>query len=142
MQKKGWQFVLNEDIVQCLNENEERKIKYSTQEGCNLHGFILVNKVAGNFHFAPGRSIQQGTGTHVHDYSPFEVEHFNSSHIIHSLGFGEKYPGINNPLDGVYKMIPKGSGLFQYFIKVVPTIYEYQEKKTNFNKSIFCYTTF
>jgi len=128
-QRKHWQFSLNDDIEQCVLEQEERKAKYSKREGCNVHGYLLVNKVAGNFHFAPGRSVQQAQGAHIHDYSPFEIEHFNTSHIIHSLGFGEKYPGLHNPLDGVSKILPKGSGLFQYFIKVVPTIYEYVETK-------------
>jgi endoplasmic reticulum-Golgi intermediate compartment protein 3 len=58
------------------------------------------------------------------EYTAYEIEHFNTSHIIHSLGFGEKYPGIHNPLDGVSKIMKTGSGLFQYFVKVVPTIYE------------------
>lgn len=121
-QKKGWQFHI-EDFEQCLQENNERKLKYSKSEGCNLHGFIMVNKVAGNFHFSPGKSLFQGQ-MQIHDYTEFEKDHFNTSHIIHSLGFGEKYPGIHNPLDDVEKYIKKGSGLFQYFIKVVPTIYE------------------
>jgi hypothetical protein len=28
-------------------------------EGCQVYGYLLVNKVAGNFHFAPGKSFQQ-----------------------------------------------------------------------------------
>ena len=28
-------------------------------EGCHLYGKLLVNKVAGNFHIAPGKSFQQ-----------------------------------------------------------------------------------
>ena len=28
-------------------------------EGCHLFGKLLVNKVAGNFHIAPGKSFQQ-----------------------------------------------------------------------------------
>ncbi|GJR32259.1 endoplasmic reticulum-Golgi intermediate compartment protein 3-like protein [Tanacetum coccineum] len=45
------------------------------------------------------------------------------SHKINKLAFGEYYPGIVNPLDGVqwYQEIP--NGMYQYFIKVVPTIY-------------------
>lgn len=32
-----------------------------------------------------------------------------------SLGFGEQYPGIINPLDNRVKMVPEKSALFQYF---------------------------
>lgn len=120
--RKGWAFIENDDIEQCHEESVDRKTKYAKLEGCNLHGFFLVNKVAGNFHISPGKSTGQGD-THMHDYMPFELDHFNSSHIIHSLGFGEKYPGLHNPLDGVRKIV-SDTGLFQYFIKVVPTIYE------------------
>ena len=28
-------------------------------EGCHMVGKLLVNKVAGNFHIAPGKSFQQ-----------------------------------------------------------------------------------
>lgn len=37
-----------------------------TWEGCNLEGFIQVNKVSGNFHVAPGRSFAMNN-MHVHD---------------------------------------------------------------------------
>eukprot|EP01080_Neovahlkampfia_damariscottae_P004907 gene4907-8496_t len=122
-QRKGWGLTIGDDVEQCTEENFERKQKYSALEGCNLHGYILVNKVAGNIHLIPGKSTQTAGGI-SHEYTSYEIEHFNTSHIIHSLGFGEKYPGLQNPLDGVKRIIPKGSGLFQYFVKVVPTIYE------------------
>jgi uncharacterized protein with PQ loop repeat len=121
--KKGWEFIENDDVEQCYEESQDRKRKYATLEGCNLNGFFLVNKVAGNFHFSPGKTTETGTGA-MHDYLPFEIEHFNTSHIIHSLGFGQKYPGLHNPLDDVTKVVTDGSALYQYFIKVVPTIYE------------------
>lgn len=129
----GWAFSPNEDIEQCYEEILERKMKYSKQEGCNLHGYFLVNKVAGNFHFAPGKSFVRAQ-QHMHDYTNYEVDHFNTSHIINYLGFGEKIPGLINPLDGTSKIIGYNaetgqrvegeSALFQYFVKVVPTIYE------------------
>ncbi|KAL0488296.1 endoplasmic reticulum-golgi intermediate compartment protein [Acrasis kona] len=124
--KRGWAFTPSDDIEQCYTEILERKMRYAKHEGCNLHGHFMVNKVAGNFHVAPGKSFIRAH-TQIHDYTPYELDHFNTSHIIHSLGFGVEYPGIQNPLDGTNKMIPEGSGLFQYFIKVVPTIYEYND---------------
>lgn len=80
-------------------------------------------QVAGNFHFAPGRSFQAG-GVHVHDLIPFGTEEFDISHTIHKLSFGEDYPGRENPLNGV--IVPKvnahnregKTGAYQYFLKV------------------------
>ena len=48
------------------------------------HGFLLVNKVAGNFHFAPGKSFQQHN-VHIHDLQPFGRSVFNMSHEIRHL---------------------------------------------------------
>jgi len=31
-------------------------------EGCNLFGFLEVNKVAGNFHVAPGKAFESAAG--------------------------------------------------------------------------------
>ena len=47
------------------------------------------------------------------------------SHIIHSLSFGVHYPSRVNPLDGSQAILKDGSGVFQYFVKVVPTAYEF-----------------
>ncbi|CAN1236309.1 Endoplasmic reticulum-Golgi intermediate compartment protein 3 [Linum grandiflorum] len=45
------------------------------------------------------------------------------SHHINSLSFGESFPGVVNPLDGVVWTQESPSGMYQYFIKVVPTVY-------------------
>ena len=47
------------------------------------------------------------------------------SHVIHSLSFGVHYPSRVNPLDGSQAILKDGSGVFQYFVKVVPTTYEF-----------------
>lgn len=47
--------------------------------------------MAGNLHFAPGKSYQNGP-YHVHDLSPFQATAFDFSHTIHGLSFGKKYP--------------------------------------------------
>lgn len=44
-----------------------------------MYGFLEVNKVAGNFHFSPGKSFQQ-SGEHVHDLLAFQKESFNVRH--------------------------------------------------------------
>ncbi|XP_066380960.1 uncharacterized protein [Miscanthus floridulus] len=48
------------------------------------------------------------------------------SHKINKLSFGEEFPGVVNPLDGVEWIQDNSNGLtgmYQYFVKVVPTIY-------------------
>jgi len=61
-------------------------------------------QVAGNFHFAPGKSFQSAHN-HVHDLQPFKQGVFNVSHEIHRISFGKEFPGIINPLDGVVKTV-------------------------------------
>jgi len=122
---KGWALSTHTHVEQCVRERVERQVRANSEEGCNLWGSLQVNKVQGNFHFAPGKSFQHA-GNHIHDFLPFEVDHFNASHIIHNLGFGVQYPGIVNPLDRRIKLLEKDqSGLFQYFIKVVPTLFDH-----------------
>ena len=79
-------------------------------------------QVAGNFHFAPGKSFQQGS-MHVHDLVPFRGLEFDTSHIIDKLSFGMEYPGMTNPLDKTRvskenTRNPAGrAGAYQYFLK-------------------------
>lgn len=80
-------------------------------------------QVAGNMHFAPGKSFQQGA-MHTHDLVPFEGINFDLSHNIDKLSFGHEYPGMANPLEQV--VVPKFNtrnpqgltGIYQYFLKV------------------------
>lgn len=63
---RGWAFGNLDGIEQCKREGYSTKLREQMGEGCNIYGFLEVNKVAGNFHFAPGKSFQQGN-MHVHD---------------------------------------------------------------------------
>lgn len=80
-------------------------------------------QVAGNVHFAPGKSFQQGN-MHVHDLVPFPDKNFDLSHTITKLTFGQGYPGQQNPLDGVFinqttsTASQAATGMWQYFLKV------------------------
>ncbi len=88
-----------------------------------MYGHLLVNKVAGNFHFAPGKSYQQSS-MHVHDVQALSrTGTFNLTHSVQRLSFGAEFPGITNPLDGITKHAAH-TGMFQYFVKIVPTTYE------------------
>ncbi|KAL9253609.1 Endoplasmic reticulum-Golgi intermediate compartment protein 3-like protein [Drosera capensis] len=120
--KKGW-AISNPDLIdQCKREGFLERIKEEEGEGCNIYGFLEVNKVGGNFHFSPGKSFQQ-SGVHVHDMLAFQKDSFNITHRINRLTFGDYIPGVVNPLDGVHWTHATPNGMYQYFIKVVPTVY-------------------
>jgi len=122
--KKGWAFTDPNSIEQCAREGFVDNLEKQKEEGCQVYGHILVNKVAGNFHFAPGKSFQSNH-MHIHDLQPFNVPVFNVSHQINRISFGHDFPGIINPLDGVEKITHhNGLTMYQYLVKIVPTIYE------------------
>ncbi|KAL8625220.1 Endoplasmic reticulum-Golgi intermediate compartment protein 3 [Nucella lapillus] len=120
--KKGWAFTTGESIEQCRREGWSEKVIAEKNEGCRAHGYLEVNKVAGNFHFAPGKSFQQHH-VHVHDIQAFGGQKFNISHHINHLSFGNNYPGIVNPMDGAHEAAEEWQMMFQYYVKVVPTTY-------------------
>ncbi|ORZ37953.1 endoplasmic reticulum vesicle transporter-domain-containing protein [Catenaria anguillulae PL171] len=133
--RKGWSFTGVENMEQCVREGYVDKLKAQEAEGCNLHGHLSVNKVAGNFHFAPGRSFEQGQG-HIHDMMALLNRQFDFTHEIHYLRFGPPVPGMPpNPLDGTQLNVLNGhSHLVQYFLKVVGTDYHHLNQsitKTN-----------
>jgi endoplasmic reticulum-Golgi intermediate compartment protein 3 len=101
--KKGWAFH-PDNVEQCVTEGFSQKLKEQQNEGCRLNGYLLVNKVVGNFHIAPGKSFQ-ADHAHVHDVDLLRLggSNFDLSHTIHSLSFGQPFPGIKNPLDDVNK---------------------------------------
>ncbi|KAI3770209.1 hypothetical protein L6452_01334 [Arctium lappa] len=118
--RKGWGLTNPDLIDQCKREGFAQKIKDEEGEGCNIYGSLEVNKVAGNFHFI--KSFHQSS-IHIPDLMAFQEDSYNISHKINKLAFGDYYPGIVNPLDGVHWFQETPNGMYQYFIKVVPTIY-------------------
>ncbi len=62
-------------------------------EGCRMWGHLEVNKVAGNFHFAPGRSYQQGN-MHVSCLCP----HSSSLSCSHACALLAALPVLFEPL--------------------------------------------
>lgn len=120
--KKGWALSEVDNIKQCTREGWKDKLKAQKDEGCLVTGHLEVNKVAGNFHFAPGKSFQQHH-VHVHDLQPFGSTQFNLTHHIRHLSFGYEYPGIRHPLDDTFVAAEDSGSMYQYFVKIVPTIY-------------------
>ena len=53
------------------------------------------------------------------------------------MSFGEDFPGRDDPLDGTVKVLEHDSGVYQYFMKVVPTEYvSHSTAKSRLEKSI------
>lgn len=111
-----------EQKEQCVREVMEEEKLAQDGEGCRFTGKMFVNRVAGNFHVALGRTFHR-QGRLVHQFRPGQEHTYNSSHIIHNLSFGTPYPGVVGPLDGVKKVAERSGGVFQYYLKIVPTIY-------------------
>jgi hypothetical protein len=134
--KKGWQLPDAETIEQCASEVKNVKRVLNAKEGCKISGALRVQKVAGNFHIAPGHGAQQAFA-HVHDVVSGEAILFDISHKINYLSFGKHYPGRIDPLDNADRFHPirtllstfmpdfVDGGIYQYYVKVVPTSYRF-----------------
>ncbi|XP_072864314.1 endoplasmic reticulum-Golgi intermediate compartment protein 3-like isoform X1 [Chlorocebus sabaeus] len=83
--RRGWAFKNPDTIEQCRREGFSQKMQEQKNEGCQVYGFLEVNKVAGNFHFAPGKSFQQ---SHVHGFSGVPLAQKGSIQSAGDGGFG------------------------------------------------------
>ncbi|CAI0448495.1 unnamed protein product [Linum tenue] len=122
--KKGWALTNADMLDQCKREGFIQQVKEEVGEGCNIHGSLEVNKVAGNFHFIPGKSFHQ-SNIFIHDLLAFEKDSYNVRHAD------------NNRKSSVQWTHDSPNGMHQYFIKcgmdeiiiiisllqVVPTVY-------------------
>jgi len=124
--KKKWKTeMLKFTSEQCIREGRDHQEakKLTQNQGCQLYGYMMLNRVAGNFHIAMGEGIERD-GRHIHTFNPEDAPNFNVSHIIHELSFGPS--DGSEPLSGTTKIVTEDvgtTGLFQYFIKIVPTSY-------------------
>lgn len=124
---KRWKSdLLKYTAEQCVREGRDKSEpkKMTKGQGCNLSGYMTVNRVSGNFHIAMGEGIERD-GRHIHTYVPEDAPNFNASHVIHQLSFGPE--DGKEPLSGNTKIVTRmtgTTGLFQYFIKIVPTTYK------------------
>jgi hypothetical protein len=146
--QKRWKTdVILTTSEQCIREGRHKSEpkRMTKGEGCNLVGYMTINRVAGNFHIAMGEGVERG-GRHIHTFQPDDTQNFNASHIIHHMSFGT--PDATNghlgkeamPLNGVQKIVGSRhgtTGLFQYFIKVVPTTYVTAEGRQESNGYFF-----
>ncbi|KAF8424636.1 endoplasmic reticulum vesicle transporter-domain-containing protein [Tirmania nivea] len=137
----GWAFERGEGVEQCEREHYAEHLDSMRNEGCNIAGDLKVNKVVGNFHFAPGKSFSSAQ-LHVHDLNQYlntDAKH-TFSHHIHRLSFGPQLPDhvpqpaipalagtpyyqSKNPLDDTPHFTDQKNYNYMYFIKVVSTSY-------------------
>lgn len=131
--RKGWSFNDPDGIDQCVKEGWKEKVEKQSHEGCNVAGAVKVNKVIGNFHFAPGSSFSNNA-MHVHDIVGFltDTSKHDFTHHIHHFSFGPQPAKgtpeavkMHNPLDGTNKVVDDGNYMFQYFLKVVSTQFHF-----------------
>mmetsp|Transcript_6037 Transcript_6037/g.7686 ORF Transcript_6037/g.7686 Transcript_6037/m.7686 type:complete len:611 (+) Transcript_6037:44-1876(+) len=132
---KKWNlYAIKMVAEQCIREGKTKPSKMKKGQGCNIAGHMTFNRVNGNFHIAMGEGVERN-GQHIHTFIPDDVKNFNASHIINDLKFGPDYsydlalPSTSEPttLEGVKKIVTNDngvSGMFQYFIKIVPTTYK------------------
>lgn len=67
---------------QCVRESQLEEKLAQEGEGCRFTGKMMVNRVAGNFHVALGRTFHR-QGRLVHQFRPGQELTFNASHVIH-----------------------------------------------------------
>ncbi|CAH0404761.1 unnamed protein product [Chilo suppressalis] len=110
-------------IEQCKDDESIEKTNLALKEGCQIFGYMEVNRVGGSFHIAPGKSFTINH-VHVHDVQPFSSSAFNTTHTINHLSFGSNIKSGNTaPLDGVIGLAKEGAVMFQYYLKIVPTMF-------------------
>ncbi|CAL1682124.1 unnamed protein product [Lasius platythorax] len=119
------------NIKQCQNDRSMEKIKHAFAQGCQIYGYMEVNRVGGSFHIAPGDSFSVNH-VHVHDVQPYTSTHFNMTHKIRHLSFGLNIPGKTNPMDDTTVIATEGAMMFYHYIKIVPTTYVRTDGSTLF----------
>jgi hypothetical protein len=94
-------------------------------EGCLITGKLNVSKVSGNLRIFPGKNIRKNNMRIYDTITYSNMPEADLSHKIHRLSFGENVPYTLHPLDNINVNLLERFIMYQYFIKVVPTIYTY-----------------
>jgi hypothetical protein len=108
-----------------MNQEEYEKIKQEViaKEGCRVRGYIVVNKVPGNFHVS-----SHAFGPQIQKLASEGHFTFDVSHKVNHISFGDykdlKYikrtfvqHGEINPLDGSSRN-EQSKFIFEYYMKV------------------------
>ena len=126
---EGWLFKPHE-VKQCQKQllKDSLKDSMAADGGCQVYGWIDLARSSGHFHIAPHRDIHTNGINNgflsLLDLISFTFDQFNVTHTVNSLSFGGmNYPGIRNPLNGQSRVVEDTHGMYQYYLKVVPTKY-------------------
>ncbi len=125
----GWRFK-PQDVAQCAREAylDNLRSEFSDAGGCQVYGDLQLARGSGHFHIAPHKSLTtKGANMgqlHLLDLLSFISAQFNITHTVNSLSFGDHFPGVRSPLDGEVRTVKDTHGMYQYYIKVVPTRYK------------------
>nr|XP_012223663.1 PREDICTED: endoplasmic reticulum-Golgi intermediate compartment protein 3 isoform X1 [Linepithema humile] len=128
---KKWALPDPANVKQCQNDKSMEKIKHAFTQGCQIYGYMEVNRVGGSFHIAPGDSFSVNH-VHAHDVQPYTSTHFNMTYKIRHLSFGLNIPGKTNPIDDTTVVAKEGAMMFYHYIKIVPTTYVRADGSTLF----------
>ncbi|XP_058801807.1 endoplasmic reticulum-Golgi intermediate compartment protein 3 isoform X2 [Phymastichus coffea] len=119
---RKWAIPDPSKFVQCKSDGSSLSSTDVFSEGCQIYGYIEVNKVAGSFHVMPGDSLSIDN-LHLHNVAEHSISKFNMSHKIRHLSFGTNIPGKTNPIDNSTITALGDTNMFQYYVKVVPTTF-------------------
>ena len=106
----------------------ETQYRSQVNEGCNVQGFVMVNKVPGNFHVS-SHGMQ-------HVVMQYLGGNINAMHEIHNLWMGDieatgdhEYEGHVHPINGHKNLETSGLWHYEYHLDVVPTLYTRRGKQ-------------
>lgn len=92
----------------------QRKTIVPNGPACRIFGSIPVNRVRGNLFITGATDMYGRRNPNINNFT----------HQIDELSFGEYYPKLVNPLDGVNAIIDGHLTAYQYFLSIVPTTYK------------------
>ncbi|CAJ08503.1 conserved hypothetical protein [Leishmania major strain Friedlin] len=129
--RRGWKLDIDEiSVEQCAEDRINMAAAASGKEGCNLYATFAASRATGSLQFIPGR-IYETLGRRMHDLMGSTTRKLDLSHTVHTLEFGDPFPGQQNPLDGTAQGSALSgdakdamNGRFSYFVKLVPTTYQ------------------
>ncbi|CAM42729.2 conserved hypothetical protein [Leishmania braziliensis MHOM/BR/75/M2904] len=129
--QKGWRLNVDDiSVEQCAEDRIKMATAAFGKEGCNLYATFAASRATGSLQFIPGRMYQM-LGRRMHDLMGSAARKLDLSHTVHTLEFGERFPGQQNPLDGTAQGSALSgdakdamNGRFSYFVKVIPTTYQ------------------
>eukprot|EP00747_Dinoflagellata_sp_TGD_P184044 gnl/TRDRNA2_/TRDRNA2_39363_c0_seq1.p1 gnl/TRDRNA2_/TRDRNA2_39363_c0~~gnl/TRDRNA2_/TRDRNA2_39363_c0_seq1.p1 ORF type:complete len:399 (-),score=87.49 gnl/TRDRNA2_/TRDRNA2_39363_c0_seq1:36-1232(-) len=120
---RGWAPKSENYVFEQCEEEVYEATPAQHGEGCRIVADMYVRKVAATVHIGVGQYFKTqflASGDHQD-----LVTHLNFSHTIHTLSFGQDFPGLVRVLDGRKKNFhtPPNTEHYQYDIHVIPTRY-------------------